>query len=256
MPVQFPPRGAALGAIVVAAVIGGSALGALGWYWLTNRGAAAVNGEGFDVSAVAATSAPPAALTAVPERPPEGLLVEPDNEMSLFAAPRAAAAPAGAADGGARQTFAQNARKYEGWVRDYGIRMTARYPSLRRYGKDWMSYPDLRKLNDDYMRDRDPMAFMEGLARSPNFGKMVAKYASDAGVRAFVADGIKQAPPELAATAAVAVREQSTLQALIDETALALGLPPGTAAAAAGRVDAPAPPSGAPSAPPPAPNRP
>ena len=74
----------------------------------------------------------------------------------------------------------------EGRVAALAWEYTRRYPLIRQYGRDWMSYPDLRKLNDDYMKNHDPMAFLSGVAASPNFGKILKKYATQKEIRDFV----------------------------------------------------------------------
>jgi hypothetical protein len=221
---ESPSRGDGLGAILVAVVLIGSAVGALGWYWLTNRKGLELNTSGLDVANVT-PAAVPAPTASVQARPQEGMMIKSENGMSFADGPGTSRPGASASTSAEKRDYSAEIRKYEGNVRDYAARMSRRFPSVRQYGKDWMSYPDLRKLNDDYMRNHDPMAFMAGLARSPNFGKLVAKYATDSGVRAFVIDGVKQAPPELMATAGDALRSDATVKSLVNNTAQALGLP-------------------------------
>src|SRR6202007_2621303 len=89
----------------------------------------------------------------------------------------------------AHADFTQEARKHESDVRNYSIRMTQKYPILRQYGKDWMSHPDLKKLNDDYMRNHDPIAFIMGLTKAPSLGGFVKQYAGSPAIQGFVPEG-------------------------------------------------------------------
>jgi hypothetical protein len=220
-------RGGRLGGILVAVVIGGSLVGALGWYMVVNRHGIELDTHGFDVAQVTPEQRP----TAVPgpgaaAHPQEGMLIKSDRGMSFGDAPgrNANSASHSAAAEGARD-YREDAKRYEGTVRDYAVKMTRKYASVRQYGKDWMSYPDLRKLNDDYMRTHDPMAFMMGLSRSKNFGSLIRKYAADPGIRSFLIDGIKQAPGGLLSTAGDALRSDGAVKNLANTVGTAVGLP-------------------------------
>jgi len=224
------PRSDRLGGLIVALILGATLVGALGWYFATNRKGIELNTAGFDVNEVAATARVPIAASGGPSRPASGMMIKSDGSMRVVGDddasnnPKPAATAAG--QDSAKQNFTQAARKHEAEVRDYAMRMTRKYASVRQYGRDWMSYPDLKKLNDDYMRNHDPVAFMAGLSRSKNFGALVAKYAGDPGLRAFVVDGIKQAPADLFAAAGGAVQNDGVMKGLISNVAQALGLPP------------------------------
>lgn len=49
---------------------------------------------------------------------------------------------------------------------------------IREWKRDFLTYPDLRAVNDQYRKDKDPIRFLVGMFRSPNFVAMVKKYAA------------------------------------------------------------------------------
>src|SRR5208282_655035 len=59
----------------------------------------------------------------------------------------------------------KNESRYEALARQY----TQKYPVIEQYGRDWASYPDLRRFNLEYLHDRDPIKFSYHVASSPNF---------------------------------------------------------------------------------------
>jgi hypothetical protein len=227
------PREGRLGYIIIAVVFAGSLAGALGWYYMTNRHGIELNTGGFDVAQVTPTQRPVYQNSSPAAQPREGMMVARDSSMSFGdAATRSGATgAAGAVPSGGAHDYKADAKKYEGQVRDYAIRMTNKYPSVRQYGKDWMSYPDLKRLNDEYMRNHDPMAFMNGVAHSSNFQQLIKKYAADPGIRAFLVDGIRQAPGDMLSAAGDALRADNTIKALANTVAQAVGLPSSMTAA-------------------------
>ena len=118
-------------------------------------------------------------------------------------------------------------------------RYTQKYPSIARYGRDWMNCPDLKKLNDDYMREHDPVKFLRGAAQSRNFARLIAAYATDPAVQSFVREGIAAAPPEVAAKATDVLHEDGLVKGLVNNVVSALGLPPALIAGVlgGGKVD-------------------
>lgn len=236
------PREGRLGGLLVALLIVGSAAGVLGWYALTNRKGPVLDYSGFDLNSVTPEKHVLISdANSAPSQPTSGIMIKSDPGLNVVdgnASAPAANHPAGPAAGDPKADFRDVARRNEATVRDFAIKMTRKYPSVRQYGKDWMSYPDLRKLNDDYMRNHDPAAFMAGLARSPNFGKLVRKYATDPGIRAFVINGVQQAPGELLSAAGAALSNDAVVKNLVSNVGQALGLPPSImAVVGGGRVD-------------------
>ncbi|MFI5344828.1 MAG: hypothetical protein ACHQ51_00490 [Elusimicrobiota bacterium] len=227
------------GGIFVAVVVGGSAIAVVGWYLMTNRGGAQIDASGFDLSAAPVSRRPayvPSSSPA-PAGPVSSLsMMKGDAGVRIGDAGSAAAAqaPAGAASAAkpmdkkteARMSFTEAARKHEGEVRAFAMRMTNKYPVIRQYGKDWMSYPDLKKLNDDYAANKDPIAFMLGLSRAPSFGTLLKKYAGAPEMRDAVMQGMKQAPPELTSSAMDVMQNDAVLKDLVVNVANGMGLPP------------------------------
>lgn len=139
----------------------------------------------------------------------------------------------------ATDSFAEACRKAEGKVQALAQAYTKRYRSIAKLGQDWMSYPDLKKLNDDYMRDHDPITFLHGTARSKNFAKMMVKYTPDPAVQSFVKEGIAKAPGEVTSSAMNLLKEDNSIKTVVSNVAAALGLPPALTAGilSGGKVD-------------------
>lgn len=227
------PRTGRSGGIFVAAVVGGSAIAVIGWYLLTNRGGASIDATGFDLSSAPdiRRPAPAASAPAAPNQPASSLgMMKADDGVRIVdsnaaSGPSAAAKPVDKKEQ-AHLSFTEAARKHEGEIRAFAARMTDKYPVVRQYGKDWMSYPDLRKLNDDYQRNHDPIAFMVGLSKAPNFGTMMKKYAGRPEMRDVVVQGMKQAPGELTSSAMDVMQNDRVLKDLVAGVAGGMGLPP------------------------------
>ena len=130
-----------------------------------------------------------------------------------------------AAPAAPRSGFTEAVRRSEARARDLAIQYTQRYPAIAQYGKDWMSRPDLKKLNDDYAADHDPVKFLRGLARAPSAPELAAKYAGDPAVRAFVKDALAGAPKELLSAASDMLVEDGLVRGLAADLGGALGLP-------------------------------
>lgn len=217
-----------------------------GWYFLNDRGDSTVDSGGFDVSATSKprAPAPPSAAVAAPVPAASGLAMVKGAAESFGAVPAAAPAPApapaataAASDAPvrslpeARRNFIAQARKHEGDVISFASRLTAQSPVIRRYGYDWMQHPDLRKLNDDYMRDHDPVAFLLGLSKAPSFGAMVKKYAGAPEIRAAIVLGMtKEVPTELIQSGLDVLRQDPAIKGVVAGVAPGLGLPPGMTA--------------------------
>lgn len=57
---------------------------------------------------------------------------------------------------------------------------------VKAWKSEFLSHPDLRALNDQWRKEHDPLKFMMGMVRSPNFQKMAATYLIKPDVRDFV----------------------------------------------------------------------
>ena len=238
---QQPPRRSSMAVALLAVLtIAGSAVGVM-IYQLYHKEKPLPLAEqsSFDVGQVQENHPfPPSAASPMPQSSPQsglGMLQTGDMGKMRFG------------DGSVRQTSAQKAvqtfteaiRRAEGQTQSLAQAYTRRYPSIAQYGKDWMSYPDLKRLNDDYMRDHDPVRFLRGVAASKNFGKLMAKYATDPAVQSFVKEGIKQAPGDVTTSAMSLLKEDSLIKTGIATVASALGLPPALTAGilGGGKVD-------------------
>jgi hypothetical protein len=224
---QTPRRSNAGIALLAALLIAGSAAGVMFWQ-LSQKEAPVAAGFGLD-----AVSPRPDGPAAAPAAPRSGLdLIDLQTEPAVRAPSRAPAPEAQVPTdqerhdaGSSASAFTEAVRRSEARARELAIAYTARHPAIARYGKDWMSRPVLKKLNDDYMADHDPVKFLRGLSGSPDFRELAAKYAADPAVRAFVKDVLKEAPKELLSASADLLVEDGLMRALLSDAGKALGLP-------------------------------
>ena len=223
------------GGIIVALVVGGSAVGVIGWYMVTNRAGPTIDASGFDLSTAPQSSRRAAPIaSARPSGQPgssldmlhgdAGVRIGDSNPSSSQAA--APAAKETDKKDQAHADFKEQAHKYEADVRNFAMKMTKKYPVIRQYGKDWMSHPDLKKLNDDYARNKDPLAFIMGLTKAPSLGAMVKKYAGAPEILQFVTQGLKEAPADLTGSAMDVLANDKVAKSLVANIATGIGLPP------------------------------
>lgn len=212
--------------------IGGSAAGVLVYQHLQNQRKPAMDVSGFDLAqTTAGTTRTQSHIPAPQSRSGLNMIKTgiPGMQFGAKAVQNVARKVEGA--------FVEICRANEAMVRALAQRYTRQYPIIRQYGRDWMSYPDLKRLNDDYMRGHDPVKFLNGLVVSKNFGKMVTKYAAQPPIQSFVKETIKQAPPEALSAATDFLNEEKNVKALVDNVAQSLGLPPGILGASGSKVD-------------------
>ena len=217
---QNAPRRSSLGwALLAALVVGGSAVAVM-MYQMAQKEKPAADASGFDIAKADVDRNP--AAGGAPARGPaqSGLeMVKPGDVGKMSAA----------APSSARQTakdFTDAIHQAEAQVQALAMSYTKRFPSIAQYGRDWMRYPDLKKLNDQYMNDHNPIKFLRGLAQAKNFGRIVAKYAADPAIQSFVKESMSQAPREATTSAMGVLKEDGLVKDLVSNTASALGLPP------------------------------
>ncbi len=233
------PHTSRAGLIVTIVAVLGSAVSVLIWHLVSNKNAG-LDTSGFDMS-TAPDSRPvvrPALISAAPApvAPTSLGMVKSDAGLStgMRPAPPAAATPAAAekpaapadpkdaAVMGFKEAAAQNEKAVDAYVR----RMQAKYPSIGQYGKDWVKHKDLVALRDQYWKDKDPLKFAYGLAKSDGFGQLVKKYATDPGIRAVLLGGLKEAPPALMGAVGGLVTNDNVAKDLMNTVMKATGLPP------------------------------
>lgn len=228
------------GVIVLLVAVGGSAIGVLGWHLMSNR-KEGLDTSGFDMSSAPDPSksqappffAPSAVSAPAPVQQTSLGMVKADAGMSVVSpgssTPKPQAASGAAKTSGPKEdavlSFKEAAIKYEKAVGDYVRKMQARYPSIGQYGKDWAASPQLRALRDQYWKDRDPLKFAYGLAKSDDFGKLIKKYGADPGIRATLTEGIKAAPPGLMSAAGGLAQNDGVVKDLAVTAIKAVGLP-------------------------------
>lgn len=121
------------------------------------------------------------------------------------------------------------ARRGGARVSAFTTRFRERHPVMRQYSRLWMSYPDLKKLNDDYMRDRDLARFVRGLTAAPSLQPLVRRIAADPASHRlaveFLAGAATEAPAELVAAACERVGGDRALMGLVERVASAVDVP-------------------------------
>lgn len=227
------PHTSKVGAILVALAVGGSAIGVVGWHLVSNRNAG-LDTSGFDVSVVADAPrrvAAPVAPSAAAEPGAQSSLgmMKADAGMSVVAAgastpkpgPAAAPTPREAAALTAKEAAIKNEKFVHGFIR----RMQKKHPSIGQYGKDWAASPELRALRDQYWKDKDPLKFSHGLAKSGDFGQLVKKYGKDPGIRDVLMTGLKEAPSGALAAVSGLFQNDAITKNLLNTVMEATGLP-------------------------------
>lgn len=229
------------GAILVLLAVGGSAIGVAAWHLLSNR-SAGLDTSGFDMSAAPDSSqnpAPPSFPASAPsaretDHPTSLGMVKGDKGMRVVgpgaSTPKASGSTGAAANPASPKeaavlTFKEAASKNEKFVDAFVRRMQAKHPSLGRYGKDWAASPELRALRDQYWKDKDPLKFAYGLAKSNDFGKLVKKYGTDPGIRDVLITGIREAPPSLMGAVGGIFQNDKVAKDLVTTVIKAVGLP-------------------------------
>lgn len=207
--------------MLAALAVGGSAVAVM-IYQLAQKEKSAADASGFDIAKADVDRNP--TVGGAPTRGPaqSGLEMLKPGDVGKMSA-------AGGAPPSARQTakdFTEAIHQAEAQVQALAMSYTKRFPSIAQYGRDWMSYPDLKKLNDQYMNDHNPIKFLRGLAQAKNFGRIVTKYAADPAIQSFVKESMSQAPREATTSAIGVLKEDGLVKDLVSNTASALGLPP------------------------------
>lgn len=212
------------GAVVVGLVVGGMMI-----VFLREPAPPPTAGvSGFDVAEVPRRPEPSAAFSAAAPPAPA------PSSLGMVVAGAADAAAPGQAPAAAPKTpveqaamsFTDAIRGSEKILGDIARAYTDKYPSIRQYGKDWMSHPDLKKLNDDYMRNHDPIAFLRGLSSSQSFPQLVQKYSGEPAVQNFLKDCFTKAPPGAVGASMDYINKDKTLDSFISNVAGQAGLPP------------------------------
>jgi hypothetical protein len=200
-----------LGAILVGVVMVGSALGALGWYWATNRKGLELNVNGFDVSAVAPSA--PVAHNSTVLQPQESMLIQSEKDIGFDDGTGAAAKPGGYApsakgseSAGERRREAEFLARHGGEVLRYQLRLsriTSRYfqasPAVRRVDHDFTRMSRYMAVRNRYIQNGDPFEFVRDSLALPEVRAEIAQRMTEPSVWAaaigMVNDALKDPPP-------------------------------------------------------------
>ncbi|MBI5884065.1 MAG: hypothetical protein HZB91_13295 [Elusimicrobia bacterium] len=102
-----------------------------------------------------------------------------------------------------------------------------KYPVMVQYEKEWMAHPDLAKLTAEYNKNHDPVAFIRGLSKSPNFPGLMKKYATQAPMQQFAMEIYTKAPAEASQAAQeIMAQESKGVTKLVNTVTTAIGLGP------------------------------
>jgi hypothetical protein len=205
------PRPPGLGAILVAVVMVGSAIGALGWYWATNRKGLELNVKGFDVSAVAAPSAPVQNSAVI--QPQDSMLIQSEKGMSFAdgsenaparpSGPSAAKGPLSAADRRNAAAFlmrhGDELVRYHQRLGTIAVRYYKNSPAVRRVDHDFTRMPRYMEVKRQYEQNGNPFEFVRGAISLPEVRTEISQRMSDPGAWAaaisMVNDALKYPPP-------------------------------------------------------------
>lgn len=235
---EAAPRSSKGAAILAVLAVAGSAVGVM-IYQLSQKEKPLVSATGFDISKTEERRASAGGTLPLPGGPAEDRTMFQGGDLKIHVGEGGSGAAPQAGAQKASTSFTEACRKSEGKVQAMAQAYTKRYPSIAQYGRDWMSYPDLKKLNDDYAQNRDPVAFLRGVAGSKNFGKLMAKYARDPALQSFVKEAVAKAPGEVTSSAMSLLKEDAVIKKVVVNVAEALGLPPALTAGVlgGGKVD-------------------
>jgi len=159
---------------------------------------------------------PPQALPPGSPLPVPGFQAPPSLGVAGRGTPAGAAGPRGQ-DG--RGLLSQAAGAFISLERSPRFRSS---PVLRQWDRDFLSYPDLRAINNKYWKDRDALSFVVSTLRSPNFGRLVKSHAQSQDVQRFVLALIQA--PSVVASVRFLGQDKSVLSAM--QRLTIPGLPP------------------------------
>lgn len=214
-------RNANLTAFFAALAILGSAGGVVYYQRLESRQEVIPDNSGFDMAQVTGA---PKIISPIRSRPApnSGLAMIKTGMPGMQFGGKATAQKAGRSP---EADITEKVRRSENQIHTLAIAYTRRYPVIAEYGREWMSYPDLKKLNDDYMRSHDPIQFMRGLCQSKNFGILVRKYAREPAIHSFVIDAAKKVPGDLITAGLDYLNSNGTIKSLANNLSSAVGIP-------------------------------
>lgn len=202
MGVQKEARSGLAPALIIAIILADVGLLIWGWH-LYQKKQENLDDAGLNFSRAPEPSAAP--VVAAPSFPEEDPLAGIDRYVKKEAlpppkpaGPAGAAGAAGAPAPGVRPAAPPAAapstpemrRKMDRAVDSFfALKNSPRFKNskvVQAWKKDFLSHPDLKALNDEWRREKDPLKFMMGMVRSPNFQKMAAEYLVKQDMRDFI----------------------------------------------------------------------
>ncbi|MBI4425243.1 MAG: hypothetical protein HY554_16050, partial [Elusimicrobia bacterium] len=220
-PEPGPRRSSEAAALALVALLGGAAIAVFVYH---NRGSEPLTTQGLDIDAPLSTEEPPEPLVAtfgLAPAPPSSRLPLPKDP-----APTAPAARAPEARGAAGGDFIQAVRRHERLFQELTLRHQRKSPIFDQWAKEWMAHPDLNQACKGYWKHRNPIQYAYEVAGSPNFAKLVKKYASNPELQAYVRDAARNAPQELVSSLTAYLKGDAAAAGLLKRFGASAGLPP------------------------------
>jgi len=218
-------RGAAVAAGAFAVLAAGASLLVYYRYRQEVKNSSTTNLSGFDIAQTQIPAEPQSPVSQAPTAAPQPADAGLNMIRGGFPQP-----PQNIAASPAQQTamsLAAACRAHGSEVQALALAYTKKYPIIAQYGRDWMSYPDLRKLAYGYAKNQDPISFIKGVAASPDFRILVRKYAAQPAIQSFAKDVVTHAPADVLSAASNYLNDNRNMTSLADTVLTALGLPPG-----------------------------
>lgn len=125
--------------------------------------------------------------------------------------------------------------KHERFFRKLTFRYQNKHPVFHKFGNEWAKHPDLAKARDDWYQHKNPIKFAYQIAQSPNFAKMVVKYARDPALLAYMRELASSAPREVVTGLTDYLSKDKNATSLVERFAKAAGLPPALVAGFTGK---------------------
>lgn len=103
----------------------------------------------------------------------------------------------------------------------YDLKNSPRFKNsklAREWKADFLSYPDLKAVNDAYQKDRDAVKFMVNMAKSPNFSELLKNHFSKPETKEFIS---KMTKSKAVQEAASVFKKDTNIDAMIRNLGLA-----------------------------------
>lgn len=174
-------------------------VGLVVWIWRISKGKEAhYDSSGFVMASAPRASLPAVGYTAasrptrVMEGPERNLIKDPDLKLG-GRRPETGLRRATSARAEEDRSIAvrpETRRRVEKAARVYfRLKKSPQFknsPTIRAWKKDFLSFADLRSIDEQFNRDHDAVRFLVGVGRSPNFPLLLQKHLAAADIQTFM----------------------------------------------------------------------